>query len=179
MTTPQTPTLETLAARRAQAEAALEAADAQTRAAQAQIEAQAAAEEVARRQAALRHAEVSAQLDSVDAFLTAQREREDQEWNAAYDKRQELMRQLHDLANAELPHVPQSMEEHRANLAQLERYVDREVLAERDEQRAYIDQAEGRRRWDWAFRARYDFHHPGGADRCDCRSHRIWRGEEP
>jgi hypothetical protein len=68
-----------------------------------------------------------------------------------------------------------------AGLAQLDRYVDRAAQAERDEQRAYIDQCESRRLWDRAFRARYDFHHPGGADGCDCRPHRIWRarGEEP
>jgi hypothetical protein len=118
-------------------------------------------------------------VDRIDAFLAAQREREDRERAREEEGRQETMRRLHDLANAELPHVPRSMEEYEAELAQLGRYVDREVLAERDEARAYIDQAEGRRRWDWAFRARYDYHHPGGANRCDCRSHRIWRGEEP
>jgi hypothetical protein len=90
-----------------------------------------------------------------------------------------MMRQLHDLANAELPHVPRSLKEYQAELARLDRYVDREVQAERDEQRAYIDRCESRQLWDWAFRARYDFHHPGGADRCDCQSHRTWRGEEP
>jgi hypothetical protein len=174
----QTQTLGTLAARRAQAQAALEAADAQTRAAHAQLEAQAAEQEAGRREALARTAEIGSEWDRLDAFLAAERERERREWNEQYDRRQETMRQLHDLATMELPHVPRSLEEHQAEVARLDAYVDREVQAERDEQRAYIDQAESRRRWDWQFRARYDFHHPGGANRCDCRPHRIWRGEE-
>ena len=70
------------------------------------------------------------------------------------------------------------MEEHRATLAQLDAYVDRAQQAERDKDRAYIDQAESRRLWDHAFRARYDRGHPGGLDGCTCMAHRRYRGEE-
>jgi hypothetical protein len=93
--------------------------------------------------------------------------------------RQAAMEQLRALADEPLPYVPQSLAEHQAALVQLDAYVDRTVQAERDEQRAYIDQCESRRLWDWEFRARYDRHHPGGGDRCTCPAHRAWGREEP
>jgi hypothetical protein len=124
-------------------------------------------------------AELAAQVDALDKYAEEQRERERQQWNQEYDRRQQMMEQLRAVVDEPLPHVPQSLEEHRAALAQLDAYVDRVVQAERDDARAYIDRCESQRLWDRAFRARYDFHHPGGADRCDCRGHRIWRGEEP
>jgi hypothetical protein len=88
------------------------------------------------------------------------------------------MEQLRTLANAEVPRVPRSMEEYQADLAQLDAFVDRAAQAERDKDRAYIDQAESRRLWDHTFRARYDRGHPGGLDGCTCMAHRRYRGEE-
>ena len=175
---PDPPSLRTLAARRREAEATVEALAAQERAAHVSAEATDAQERAAREGARARTAELGAELDRLDRWAEEQRQREYREWHQAYERRQAAMEQLRALAEEPLPHIPQSLDEHRANLAQLDAYVDRAQQAERDEQRAYIDRCEGRRLWDHAFRARYDFHHPGGADRCDCRGHRIWRGEE-
>ena len=175
---PDPPSLRTLAARRREAEATVEALAAQERAAHDAAEAADAQQRAAREGARARTAELSAELDRLDRWAEEQRQREEREWHQAYDWRQAAMEQLRAVADEPLPHVPRSMEEHQAELAQLDAYVDRVQQAERDEQRAYIDRCETRRLWEGAFRARYDFHHPGGADRCDCRGHRIWRGEE-
>ena len=70
---------------------------------------EAAEQEADRRQREARRTELSAELDRVDAFLAQQRQGEYEEWNREYDRRQEMTRQLHELANAELPHVPRSI----------------------------------------------------------------------
>jgi hypothetical protein len=123
-------------------------------------------------------AEFAAQLDVLDKYAEDQRQREYREWHEAYDRRQQTMEQLRALSDEPLPHVPHSLAAHQAALAALDKYVDGAAQAERDEQRAYIDQCESRRLWDRAFRVRYDAYHPGGGDRCTCPGHRAWRGED-
>ena len=175
-TTPQT--TDAAAARRAHAQAELRAIDAATEAQRAQAAAEAAEQEVVQRQAQARYAELAAQVDALDRYAEEQRQQQEREWHQAYERRQAAMEQLRTLANAEVPHVPRSLQEYQADLAQLDAFVDRAAQAERDKDRAYIDQAESRRLWDHAFRARYDFHHPGGLDGCTCVAHRRYRGED-
>ena len=126
-----------------------------------------------------RYAQAAERLARLDAdVLELQRQQVDREI-AERERRDQLMADLRDMVNAPLPRVPRSMEEHRAELARLDRYVDRLAQAEQDERRRYIDECESRRRWDWQFRARYDRHHPGGAECCTCDAHRAWRQEPP
>ena len=175
---PDPPSLQTLAARRREAEATVEALAAQERAVHDSAEAADAQERAAREGARARTAELGAELDRLDRWAEEQRQAECREWHQAYDRRQAAMEQLRALAEEPLPHVRQSVAEHQAALAQLDAYVDRAAQAERDKDRAYIDQAESRRLWDHAFRARYDRGHPGGLDGCTCMAHRRYRGEE-
>jgi len=175
--TPQT--LETLAARRAQAQAALEAADASERAKRAQIEARAAEEEMERRQRQARTAELAAQLGEVDRYVEAQRQREYDEVQREVERRQETLERARAFINEKPMAVPMSREETEQFWAQLDREAERRELAEQDELRQHIDRCESRRLWDAAYRRRYDFHHPGGADQCDCPGHRAWRREAP
>ena len=142
-------TLGTLAARRAHAEAALEAADAQTRAARAQIEARAAEEEAARRQSQAHTADLAAQLDEIDRYAEELRRREDEEARREVARRHETMEQVRALAEEPLPVVPMSRAEQAALLDQLNVEIERDDQArsvrEEQERRAAIDRAYRRR----------------------------------
>jgi phage head maturation protease len=165
------------AARRAAAEAELQACDAESRAAFAVAEAEALKRDVERRQREARGAELRAELDKVDAFLAEQRARADQEWSRDYDRRQQLMEQVRALAKEPLPQVRRSMDECRAELDELGAYVDRATMAEQEALRKEMDACESRRLWDSQYRQRFDRIHPRSG--CDCAGHRAWRREEP
>jgi hypothetical protein len=124
-----------------------------------------------------RTAELGAQIDELGRYAKELRQREDREWHEAYDRRQAAMEQLRALADEPLPHVSRSYAEHQAELAALDRYVDAAQQAEQDELRQHIDRCESRRLVDPAYRRRFDFHHPGGGNACQCRGHRAWRRE--
>jgi hypothetical protein len=126
-----------------------------------------------------RLAELAAQLDSLDSYAADQRQREQREWNEAYDRRQQTLERARAFINEKPPSLPRSRQEIEGLLHHLDRESERRELAERDQARAHIDACERRRLWDWGFRRRYDWHHEGGANACQCRDHRIWRGEEP
>ena len=80
-TTP--PSLRTLAARRREAEATVEALAAQERAAHVSAEAADAQERAAREGARARTAELGAELDRLDRWAEEQRQREYREWHQA------------------------------------------------------------------------------------------------
>jgi chromosome segregation ATPase len=132
-TTTQTQTLGTLAARRAHAQAALEAAEAQTRAARAQLEAQEAErqaaqarqaeEQAAREQAMLRTQELRARLDALCRPEEQERQPTFEEFCAARDRQEALMRQLRALADEPPPYVPMTRDEQRELLAELDAAV--------------------------------------------------------
>jgi len=178
MTTTPTPrTMKTLGARRRRAEAEIRAVDAQRAARVATAEAEHAEQQAAQRQALARTAELAAQVDELGTFLDEQRQREHAEWSKAYDRRQELMEQLRAVADAPIPYVRSSMEEHRAALADLGKYVDAAVQAEQDQLRREMDACESRRLWDHEFRQSFDRRH--AREGCDCPGHRAWRREQP
>lgn len=171
-------TYKTLRARRHRAEAEIRAVDAQHVRDVAQAEAEAAEAEVERRRAQARVAEQRAQLDELDRFVEQQRQREDAQIRAAIDRQEELRAQVDALDSWKPPQARRSMEEHQADLTALGAYVDRAAEGEREERRRYVDRCESRRLHDPAFRQRWDYHHPGGLDGCNCMDHRAYRGEQ-
>jgi HK97 family phage prohead protease len=126
-----------------------------------------------------RLAELRAQNEELGRFVVDEQRRQVDEELAAREKREETVRRMRAELAKPLPTLHRSMEEIRATFAEVGRYLERHEQAERDEQRAYIDQCESRRRWDWDFRRGYDRRHPGGGDHCTCDAHRAWRGEPP
>jgi hypothetical protein len=96
-------------ARRARAQAELQAT-------QLEEERERAEKELAR----ARMAELRAQVDEMDRYAAEQRQREYDEWNRAYDRRQEAMEQLRALAREPLPVVPMTAHERAELQAELD-----------------------------------------------------------
>jgi hypothetical protein len=119
-----------------------------------------------------RHAEVVAQVDELERW---QRQFERDEWNREYDRQQEMMGRLRAFVNEPLPTVPLTMAEAQAELAELDRFLDRRALAEQDRLAQEMDAHETRRLHDWDYRRSFDRGHPGRErDQCACAGHRAW-----
>jgi hypothetical protein len=151
--------------RRAEAQAELRAA---------QLEEERERAEQAAAQARL--AEHRAQLDALEEWQRRQgaeeRQRGYERWDAAHAR-------LKEIESWQPAPVLPSRAEIEADLAQLERFLDRHNDAEQDRLRAQTDADLSRCIYEPGYRRRWLARHPGGVDQCSCDGCRAYRREPP